>query len=91
MAGVTRMANQEGDFLIAKVDLNGFVGGDSDPITPLNVRSIKAITPTIIDFVPSVTDISSQISIVPITPTVTTPAIQIHIIHTSDIEELPNQ
>ena len=81
MAGVTRMAEPNGDFLIAKVGEDGFVGGDLDPVQELIPASITAVNPEVISFSPMQTDVSSLINIISVSPTVVTPDLQINVIH----------
>jgi len=84
MAGVTRMIDSAGDFLIAKVDLEGFVGGDADPIEHLDPRSVVSITPIVADFSPKVTDLSAMISVETVSPTVSSPDIELTVIHRNE-------
>jgi len=81
MSGVTRMAEPNGDFLIAKVNEDGFVGGETDPVQELSPMSITAVTPEVISFSPMQTDVSSLINIISVSPTVETPDLQINLIH----------
>ena len=80
MAGVTRLIDPAGDFLIAKVNIEGFIGSDSDPITSLEPRSIQSITPVISDFSPKVADVTSKLSIESVNPTVTSPNLGVQVI-----------
>ena len=84
MAGVIRMIDPAGDFLVAKVDLDGFVGGGADPITPLDPRSVVSITPQVLDFSPKVTDVSAMISVQAVTPTMISPDIELHEIYRNE-------
>lgn len=78
MAGVTRMVEPQGDFLLAWVDQDGFVGGDADPTLSIEPRSIVSITPEVAEFMPVVTDVSELITVEDIQPTVTHPDVQVH-------------
>ena len=80
MAGVTRLIDPAGDFLFAKINSDGFVGSDSDPVTPLDPRSILSISPVVSDFSPKVTEVSSLLSVVSVNPTVISPDLQVHVI-----------
>ena len=84
MAGVTRMVDPEGDFLVAKVNLEGFVGGVGDPIERLDPRSVVSITPQVQDFLPEVTDVSEMIAVEDVSPTVVTPDIELTVIHRNE-------
>jgi len=77
MSGVTRTVDPAGDFLVARVNTDGFVGGDNDPIFPLDPRIIVSITPYIEDFRPKVTDVSGMIEVVRVVPAVTSADIRI--------------
>lgn len=77
MSGVTRMVDPSGDFLVARVFLDGFAGGNTDPITALDPRVIVPITPVVEDFRPTVTDVSDMIEVESIGPTVTVPDVRI--------------
>ncbi len=81
MSGVTRLAELNGDFLIAKVNEDGFVGGESDPIQELMPASITAVNPEVNPFSPIQTDVYSLINIMSVSPTVETPDLRINIIH----------
>ena len=81
MAGVTRLAESNGDFLIAKVGEDGFVGGDADPVQGLIPASVRSVNPEVISFSPMVTDISSLINVISVSPDVETPDLQINVIH----------
>lgn len=81
MAGVTRMLEPAGDFLIAKVNGDGYIGGTSDPIYQLEPRIVKPITPQVSGFSPKVSDITNQIAVIDVTPNVTTPQLDIHVIY----------
>jgi hypothetical protein len=78
MAGVTRIIDPAGDFLVAKVNRDGYVGGSADPIASLDPRSVVSITPQVLAFTPKVTDVSTMISVQSVAPTVTSPNIQIN-------------
>ncbi len=80
MVGVTRIIDPAGDFLIAKVNSDGFMGGDSDPIVSLDPHSVISITPEVSPFSPNVSDVSTDISVMDASPTVTTPDLQVHTI-----------
>ncbi len=81
MVGVTRLVDPEGDFLIAKVNMEGFVGGVGDPIQRLDPRSVVPIAPQVKEFVPKVIDVSEFISVEDTVPTISTPEIEITVIH----------
>ncbi len=81
MSGVTRIAEPNGDFLIAKVGEDGFVGGDLDPVQELTPASITAVNPEVISFTPMEVDISSLIKIISVSPNVDTPDLKINVIH----------
>ena len=81
MAGVTRLAEPNGDFLIAKVSEDGFVGGETDPVQELLPMSITTVNPEVSSFSPVLTDVSSLINIISVSPTVETPDLQINVIY----------
>ena len=83
MAGVTRLAEPNGDFLIAKVGEDGFVGGDADPVQELIPASVRSVDPEVNSFSPVVTDVSSLIKIMSVSPDVETPDLRIDIIHSN--------
>jgi hypothetical protein len=68
MSGVTRMIDPAGDFLVARINAEGFVGGDNDPIFPLDPRIVVSITPQVEDFNPNVMDASYMIEVEAIEP-----------------------
>ena len=73
MAGVTRLAEDNGDFLMAKVGLNGYVGGAGDPVEELTGMMVTEINPTVASFSPLVTDVESIINITSVNPNVEEP------------------
>ena len=81
MSGVTRITEPNGDFLIAKVGEDGFVGGEADPVQDLSPMLITAVNPVATSFSPIQTDVSSLINIISVSPTVETPDPQIHLIY----------
>ena len=83
MTGVTRMAEPNGDFLIAKVGVDGFVGGNADPVQELIPASITAVNPEVSSFLPIQADASSLINIISVSPDVETPDLQVNIIHSN--------
>ncbi|MBC8503389.1 MAG: hypothetical protein ISR58_22140 [Anaerolineales bacterium] len=84
MAGVTRLVDPEGDFLIAKVNLEGFVGGVGDPIQRFDPRSVMSIEPQVEEFSPKVLVISEMISVMDVIPMISTPEIEITVIHRNE-------
>ena len=84
MAGVTRMTDPEGDFLLAWVDDVGYIGGTEDPISSLDLRSIVSISPQVMEFDPVVTDVTGLITVEDIQPTVTHPDVGLHWIARSE-------
>ncbi|MFC2145422.1 hypothetical protein ACFLQQ_03740, partial [Actinomycetota bacterium] len=81
MAGVTRLAEPNGDFLIAKVGKDGFVGGDADPVQELMPASVRSVDPEVNSFSPMQTDVSSLINVLSVSPDVETPNLRIDVIH----------
>jgi len=81
MSGVTRLVETNGDFLIAKVGEDGFVGGDEDPVQELIPMSVTAVNPEVGSFSPIQTDVSSLINIISVSPNVETPDLQVSVIH----------
>jgi hypothetical protein len=81
MAGVTRLAEPNGDFLIAKVGEDGFVGGDLDPVQELIPASITTVNPEVDSFSPIQTDVLSLINIISVSPDIETPNLEINVIH----------
>ncbi|GEM_PF-1154916 len=81
MSGVTRLAEPNGDFLIAKVGTDGFVGGDTDPVQELIPASVTAVDPEVTPFSPVQTDVSSLINIIAVSPNVETPDLEINVIY----------
>ena len=78
MSGVTRIAESNGDFLIAKIGADGFIGGDSDPVKELIPLSITPVNPEVAAFLPIETDAISQIAIKSVSPNIETPDLQIN-------------
>ncbi len=83
MAGVTRMIEPAGDFLVARVNSNGFIGGSADPISEIKLRPSEAITPEVAPFIPELTDVSDLIAIQSVKPTVTHPEVRIEFLATN--------
>jgi hypothetical protein len=83
MAGVTRLAENNGDFLVAKVNEDGFVGGDGDPVEELTGMTVTEVNPTVSSFSPVVTDVSSKINILSVSPNVEEPNLEVNIIHSN--------
>jgi len=81
MSGVTRLAEPDGDFLIAKVGPDGFVGGDGDPVEELVPASVTSVDPEVNSFSPMETDISSVINIISLSPDIETPDLRISVIY----------
>jgi hypothetical protein len=81
MAGVTRLAENNGDFLIAKVNEDGFVGGDGDPVEELTGMTVTEVNPTVSSFSPVVTDVSSKINILSVSPNMEEPELEVNLIH----------
>jgi hypothetical protein len=84
LAGVTRVVDPAGDFLVAKIDKNGFIGGVADPFTPFPIRTVVSITPLVQDFRPKVIDVSTMITVEAVEPTVVSPQIRITEIHRNE-------
>jgi hypothetical protein len=83
MAGVTRLAENNGDFLVAKVNEDGFVGGDSDPVEELTSMTVTEVNPAVSSFSPVVTDVSSKINILSVSPNVEEPNLEVNLIHSN--------
>jgi hypothetical protein len=81
MSGVTRMAEPNGDFLIAKVGEDGFVGGEADPVQALIPASVRSVNPEVNSFSPLITDVSSLINVISVSPDVENPDLRIDVIH----------
>jgi hypothetical protein len=83
MAGVTRLAEDNGDFLVAKVNLDGYVGGAGDPVEELTGMTVTEINPTVSSFSPVVTDVENVINIVDVSPNVEEPEVGYNMIYSN--------
>jgi len=83
MSGVTRLAEPNGDFLIARVGSNGFAGED-DIIEELEGMTLTAINPVSASFSPVVTDMISDIHIQAVNPNVENPNAGVSLIYSNN-------
>lgn len=80
LAGVARMIEPNGDFIFAKINMDGYTGLNPELIEPVNSPTVKPLNPQISNFIPIITPAQSQINIVDVEPTVTHPNINIQLI-----------
>lgn len=72
-AGVSRLNEPNGDFIFGKINTDGYLGHDPGPIDELSPPYIKPINPQVLPFSPIIKNVTAQINLIDVQPTVTNP------------------